>query len=190
MLKSLDALLRLIIGVGVAGYVGAWIAEDYRNKADQYEAASGIFRQHTELVNKRLFLMSQVLYGMKNSADPEDVEARWDEYRRYLGVYNTERGANRIFIELYFGAKLFQAERDLHYAIREIGQRLECRHRGDQSLDLSDIERDLDGMWRVAHDFTRGLGVALRDKQIGDNRFAEDAVRREDQPNYECRIDD
>jgi len=164
----------LVLGFVLSGVVGSYIAQQYTRKSSETQVATDIFKDEIKLVGDRIFLMNQVfihLQDRKQSAPEteEELRNRWSAYREVLQRWNSARSFNREMLRLYFGEKIWQQERALHYSLRAWGGSLEAQYKTPGSIDMKCLQSKRDEILVMAHDFGLLLAESIKEGRIGYN---------------------
>lgn len=185
-MQTVHEYIRLLIGVVATVFLGAWLAEQYRAQSAQYDTAAQVFHDHSQLLGERISAMAEVVHAEKDNSGEDTLSIQMSAYRAFLGGYNAKRNYNRALIEIYYGDRIYNEERDLHYQLRYVGQALECAYKTHKPADLSAISDALNQSWERLSGLSKHMGVALRDNKIGRNRPQEIVEASKERPNFEC----
>lgn len=181
----------LVLGFILSGVVGSYIAQQYTRKSSETQVATDIFKDEIKLVGDRVFLMNQIfiqLQGRKqsNSETEEEMRKRWSVYREVLQRWNSSRAFNREMLRLYFGEKIWQQERALHYALRAWGASLETQYKNPGSIDMKCLQSKRDEILVIAHDFGFLLAERIKEGKIGSSS-QNASGEKEDMPDVFCK---
>jgi hypothetical protein len=149
----------LLIGAGLTSLGGAtgyyFQAQSWENqrRSELREVrrgeARGVFEEVSRLMDRRLYRMRRILWGMGSGQPRNEMQTRWASYREALFDWNDNLNRNLALIQWYFGNDMRERfERQISGGLRELGMRLEALG-GDQAPDpqfLADVQRTADAV--------------------------------------------
>lgn len=181
-----ERLLLLAVAYGLTTVVGGYLAYTYQEQArhnehqaamfaSQKEEAVALFREVSDLMGERSYLMLRIQFGSKSTPFPEDYESRWDAYREVLHRWNATRFTRRAMLDAYFGLAVWQMEKDIHYKLRDVGILLEKGQRAGSFSEenLVAIEAGMNEVTEMIKAFNDHALAAILAGEIG--RFRRDA---------------
>lgn len=152
----LERLVLLALAYGLTTLVGGYLAYRYQEYsrdnehraemfASQKDQAMALFREVSDLMGERSYLMLRIQFGSSRSPFPDDYEARWEAYRQVLHRWNATRFTRRAMLDAYFGRRFWQMEKDIHYTFRDVGILLEDGRRAGHFTEaqLTKIEQGM-----------------------------------------------
>lgn len=177
-----DELTRLVLGFVLTGILGTYLSHRYTTQQADLAAAGKVFNEHSKLIGERHFAMTQLTAELREaqalpSGTPLSESARkWAAYRTIVQEWNSVRGFNREMIRLYFGDKLWNSERNVHYLFRAWGQSLEAEQRSRGSIDFACLDKKVDEVLVLTHQLRVEMAQAMQLGKVGAARDKDPAI--------------
>lgn len=171
-----DDLVRLVLGFLLTGIVGTYLSHRYTTQQADLSAAGKVFSDHSKLIGDRYFAQNQLTLALRNAKTKDQITekkiigTRLDAYRSVLQDWNSARGFNREMIKLYFGDRVWNLERDIHYSFRAWGQALESNLNGSGSLDFECLEKQIDELLVQINSMRVEMARAMQTGNVGGAR--------------------
>ena len=175
-----DRLFFLSLAYALTTLVGGYLAYHFqeRGRINEQQAAlfdaqkseaMNLFREVSDLMGERSYLMLRIQFGSKSAPFPDDYEARWEAYREMLHTWNAGRFTRRAMIDAYFGRRFWSMERDIHYKFRDVGIVLEEGHRaGAFTADqLAEVEAGMNDVTSKIKAFNQEALRAILHGEVG-----------------------
>lgn len=185
-----NEFILLILGFVLSGLVGNYLSQVYTTRNAQIQMATEIFRDKIKLVGERIFTMNQVYIELRKRRDEpkvseDELRDRMREYRAVLQNWNSARPFNREMLRLYFGEKIWNKERKLHYYLRAWGASLEVEYKKPGDIDMPCLENKRDEILLMANEFGFLLAEAIREGKI-NNDSSSISKNEEEMPKLFC----
>ncbi len=188
-----ERMVLLAFAYGLTTLVGGYLAYQYQEwtRENEHHAmmfdsqkaeAMDLYREVSDLMGERSYLMLRIQFGSSSNPFPDDYEARWEAYRELLHRWNATRFTRRAMLDAYFGREFWQMEKDIHYKFRDVGVLLEegVRAGAFTERQLAKVEVGMNEVTDMIKAFNdRALGAVLAG-DIGSFRTQADVTVTED----------
>lgn len=172
-----DELVRLLLGFLLTGIVGTYLSHRYTTQQADLSAAAKVFSEHSKLIGDRYFVQNQLTLALRNTKEEAQRsektsrrETQLNAYREVLQEWNSDRGFNREMLKLYFGDRVWNMERNIHYAFRAWGQELEAHLNGSGSLDFKCLEQKTNALLIQIQSLRVDMAKAMQAGRVGGSR--------------------
>ena len=179
-----DELIRLLLGFLLTGLIGSYLSQRYTTQQADLSAAGKIFSEHSKLIGDRYFTQNQLTLALQKvkaeaqSIKKTDIDTQLNAYKEVLQEWNSARGFNREMIKLYFGDRMWNKERNIHYDFRAWGQALEGKLNGSGTLDFKCLEEKTDALLVQVHSFQIEMAQAIQAGKVGGSRDQSSVEKR------------
>jgi hypothetical protein len=175
-----NEFVLLILGFLFTGILGTFINNEIQNKtwereqkailmSNQTTNAINLLEKVSNLMNKRMYATWQLIFVLEDSnMNKSQIENKWKDYDEILKEWNTNRGFNREMLRFYFGEKIYNLERDIHYDLRYIGQVLECIKRNSNHSDIVEARRKAEETNKRIINFNLLASICIQKGIIGE----------------------
>ena len=172
-------IIHILITFLLTSVVGAWLAQKHQQRNWRYQkkaadqdaerkAAEVAFREISQLMDKRLYRMRQLLWSL-NRGDKQRIAEKLAEYRAVLYEWNDSNNVNLSRMEQYFGVeerRVFEhrISRDFIY----IGMLLENWYfKGGSCLSFNEIFTKIDSLNALVYNLDRRMLAAIQRGSVG-----------------------
>lgn len=188
-----DELARLVIGFLLTAVVGTYLSHRYTTQQADLVAAGKVFSEHSKLIGDRYFAQNQLTLALREDAIPAErdklaeIKTRHNRYKEVVREWNSARGFNREMIKLYFGDRIWNTERKIHYAFRAWGQALESELKRAKSVDFKCLEEKSDELLVLVHSLRVDMAQAMQTGSVGGSRDLT-TVEQSPRPDAYCLV--
>jgi hypothetical protein len=145
-----NALVLLVLGFTLTTLVGGFLGNYFQERAWQNRdrvrrleseraAATSVFEELSRLMDRRLYRMRRILWGIQSGRGADEMSQRWEDYREVLFQWNDNLNRNLALVQRYFGAEYREhLEWTISEGFRTLGNELERSSREAQDRDRLD----------------------------------------------------
>lgn len=188
-LESKEFLL-VLSGFVFTGLIGAGLSASIQHRSwklqqralrkhAEVESASKLFEELSALMDKRLYRMRQVIYGIRKiPTNREIAQARMDEYRNVLFEWNDKINRNLAMTRRYFGNDMRnRLEREIFFLFRKLGSEIEAEFKKTpfDTIAAFNIHERLNDLNAKVYSFDDAMLKIIEQNLQGDVRLKTDA---------------
>lgn len=176
-------LVLLLLGFLLTVVIGGGLTQLWQEKSQDFErqaeslrmeraAATGLFEDLSRVMDRRLYHMRRLHWGIESDLKQEDLNIRWENYRQALFSWNENLNRNLSLAARYFGEQTrARLEGDIGSRFRGLGELLQTTPYSAKVQE--EFEREADALNTAIYDFNVDLIKAIQLGTVGQFRDSE-----------------